>query len=174
MFTEVNNKALQFFLKNPTKTFHLREIARQIKLSAAGTLKSLRRLEENSLVIRQKTKATDNFKANLKNKEFQNLKYIYNIYSIKGSGLIDFLNDRYSFPEAIILFGSYSKGEDLETSDIDIAIITKKELSFDLSKFEKLLERKIVVHEISLEKASKEFINNLINGIILSGYLKIK
>lgn len=174
MFTEVNNSILQFFFKNPTKTFHLREIARQTKFSAAGALKSLRKLEERSLVIKQKTRATDNFKANLKNKEFQNLKYLYNLYSIKSSGLIDFLNDKYSFPEAIVLFGSYSKGEDIETSDIDLAIITKKELSPDLSRFEKLLERKIVVHEISLEKAGKEFINNLINGLILSGYLKVK
>ena len=174
MFTEVNNKILQFFFRNPTKTFHLREIARQTKLSAAGALKSLRRLEKSSLVIRQKTKATDNFKAQLENKEFRNLKYVYNIYSIKNSGLMDYLNEKYGFPEAVILFGSYSKGEDLETSDIDIAIITKKERSFDLSKYEKMLERKIAIHEISIEKASKEFLNNLINGIVMEGYLKIK
>lgn len=174
MFTEVNNKVSQFFFRNPAKTFHLREIARNIELSAAGTLKILRKLEEKHLVIRQKTRAVDNFKANLNNKEFQNLKYAYNICSLKYSGLIDFINEKYSFPEAIILFGSYAKGEDTETSDIDIAIITKKELSFDLSKFEKILERKIVIHEITLAKASREFINNLINGIVLSGYLKIK
>jgi len=174
MFTEMNNKILQFFFRNPSKTFHLRDLARQTKLSPAGALKSLRRLEERQLVIREKTIATDNFKANLESKEFRNLKWIYNVYSMKNSGLDDFLNEKYGFPEAIVLFGSYSKGEDLETSDIDLAIITKKEISLDLSKFEKVLERKISVHEISLEKISKEFLNNLINGVVIRGYLKIK
>ena len=174
MFTEVNNKILQFFFRHPSKTFYLRDLARQTKLSPAGALKSLRRLEERHLVIREKTRATDNFKVNLESKEFRNLKWLYNIYSIKSSGLNDFLNEKYGFPEAIVLFGSYSKGGDVESSDIDLAIITKKELSLDLSKFEKLLERKIVLHELNLERVSKEFLNNLVNGIVMEGYLKIK
>lgn len=174
MFTEVNNKVLQFFFNNPTKSFHLREVARLVGLSAAGALKILRRLEKEKLVLRQKTKATDNFKANLENKGFQDLKYVYNVYMVKSSGLIDFLNDKYHLPETVVLFGSYSKGEDIETSDIDIAVVTKKEVSLDLRKFEKVLNRKVVVQEIDLKSVSKEFVNNLVNGVVLSGFLKIK
>jgi predicted nucleotidyltransferase len=42
---------------------------------------------------------------------------------IKNSELISFLEYKYT-PEAIILFGSFSKGENGKNSDIDILIIS--------------------------------------------------
>ena len=95
-------------------------------------------------------------------------------YSLYDSGLIDFLKEKYQFPETIIIFGSYSKGEDTEKSDIDIAVITRLEKNLDFSLFEKKLQRKINLLELkNLEKAKKEFINNLINGIVLDGVIQI-
>jgi len=70
------------------------------------------------------------------------------------------------------LFGSASIGEDTEQSDIDLYVDSKtKELN--LEKYKKLLKRKInILYEEDFNKISPELKNNLINGVILKGYLK--
>ena len=76
-------------------------------------------------------------------------------------------------PDVIVLYGSASKGEDVEDSDLDLFIIAK-EKPINLERFEKELNRKIhIIFENSLKRVSKEFLNNLINGIVLYGYLKV-
>ncbi|HKZ42808.1 MAG TPA: nucleotidyltransferase domain-containing protein, partial [Candidatus Hodarchaeales archaeon] len=70
-------------------------------------------------------------------------------------------------------FGSYTQGNDTEKSDIDLAIVTSLEKTPDLSKFEKVLMRKINILELDISKAKKEFLNNLANGIVLHGYLTL-
>jgi len=105
---------------------------------------------------------------------FLQQKRAYNLSQIYLSKLKDLLEREYNHPEAIILFGSYSRGEDTETSDIDLAVATTKKLSLNLTLYEKKLKRKISIHEITLEKVSEEFLNNLANGLVITGYLKIK
>jgi len=173
MFTKINKlKVLRLFLENQNSYFHLREIARLTYISPGGMFKILKKLEDEKLVIREKTKVMDNFIANVENKEYIAIKKAFNIYSIMGSGLIEFLVEAYS-PKAIVLFGSYAKGEDTEKSDIDIAIITNKEKRLDISKYEEVLKRRINPLEIDIKKIKKEMKNNLVNGIVLYGYLEM-
>ena len=102
----------------------------------------------------------------------QFLKKINTLKEIKESSLLDYLNDNL-MPNLIILFGSASKGEDLEDSDIDL-FIECSDKKLDLSKFETKLHRKINLFlSKDFNKLSKELKNNLINGIILKGYLKV-
>ncbi len=174
MFTKDNKfKILEIFLKNPTKEYHIRKIARKTKLSPAGTMKILQNLEKQKLLEKNKTLVTTNYKANTENEELKQLKKIYNIYSIHTSGLLKKLKKYYNTPETIILFGSYAKGEDLEKGDIDIAIQTEKEEYPTLEEYEKKLERTINIHAIKkIENTETEFKNTLANGVVLHGYLK--
>lgn len=88
------------------------------------------------------------------------------------SGLLDYLETEYT-PNCIILFGSGSRGEDTEESDIDI-FIQAEENELNLQKYEKKLNRKIsLLFEPKIDALSKELLNNLINGQVLSGYLKV-
>lgn len=173
MLTKDNNyKVMKLFFDNPDKKFHIREIARLTDLSAPGVLKILKKLKEEGLLLSEKGKVVKNVKAS-RNEKFFLLKKSYNILSLFEFGLIDFLKNKYEEPEAIVVFGSYSKGEDTSESDIDIAIITKKEIRLDLKNFEKILKRKINIYEIQIDKNEKEFLNNLVNGTIVYGYLKV-
>ena len=66
------------------------------------------------------------------------LKRAENLKLISESGLVDFLENE--FPGcSIILFGSYSRGDDTTNSDIDIAVIGTKGKKIKLTKFDKLL-----------------------------------
>ena len=99
---------------------------------------------------------------------------------IYESKLVKFLED--SFPgTTIILFGSYSRGDDVwtgesegHTSDIDIAIIGTKGKEIDLAKFDKLMERIIVINFYpSFKQIHKHLKDNILNGILLSGSVDI-
>ena len=53
--------------------------------------------------------------------------------------------------------------------------VQAKESSLDLDKFEKKLKHKInIFFETNLEKLSPELFNNIVNGVKLRGFLKIK
>jgi len=174
MITKDNNyKVMSIFFKYPERKFHLRELERLTKLSLPGVRKIVLNLEKEGLLMSKKEKMVKNFYAS-RNEKFVQLKRSYNLYEVFSSGLLEFLKSKYNEPEAIILFGSYSKGEDTSQSDIDIAIITHQHKDLQLDIFEKELARKIMIYEITIEKSEKEFLKTLINGILLSGYLDVK
>lgn len=173
MLTEDNNfKVMKLFFDSPEKKFHIREIARQTCLSPSGVLKILKKLKKENLLTSERENVVENVEVSRSEKFFQ-LKKTYNIRSLFESGLIDTLRDVYEEPEAIVLFGSYSKGEDTSQSDIDIAVVTQKAANLDLKKIEKYLKRKINVYEIQIEAAEKEFLNNLANGTVVYGFLRV-
>lgn len=174
MITKDNNyKVMKLFFNYPERKFHLRELERLTGLSLPGVRKIVLDLEKEGLLMSKKEKMVKNFYAS-RNEKFVHLKRSYNLYEIFSSGLLSFLKSKYHEPEAIVLFGSYSKGEDTSQSDIDIAVITQQHQNLQLDTFEKELARKIMIYETTIGKAEKEFLKTLINGILLSGYLGVK
>lgn len=165
------DKVLELFTEYPTREFHIREIERLLKISIPTVISSIKKLKRIKMILVEKGKALTKIKANIENPEFVRVKRIINFSKIYDSGLVDYLIRNYNHPEAIILFGSYSLGEDIEKSDIDIAVVTEKHVDLDLEVYEK--NRSINVHEVNLKKISKEFLTNLCNGIVIYGYLSI-
>ena len=173
MITKDNNlRVMELFFRHPEQKFHLRELERLTKLSMPGIRKIVKKIEKENFLIVKKEKLVTNVYAT-RNEKFIALKRAYNLYSMVTSDLLTFLKDHYEEPEAIILFGSYSKGEDISASDIDIAVVSKKQDTPDVSLFEKRLDRKIRIYEISIEKAESEFLNTVANGIVLHGYVRL-
>ncbi|MEK6889739.1 MAG: nucleotidyltransferase domain-containing protein [Nanoarchaeota archaeon] len=80
-----------------------------------------------------------------------------------------------TMPNVIILFGSASKGEDIESSDIDLYIETPKKHTFSLDKFEKILKRKIQVFNYKNinEVTNVHLANNIVNGLTLNNFLEV-
>ena len=55
MLTKDNNyKIMKLFFDNPDNKFHIREIARQTKLSAPGVLKILKKLKDETLLVSER------------------------------------------------------------------------------------------------------------------------
>ncbi len=175
MKIDKKEKLLQFFLTYPTKEVHLRGLARQLHISAPWILKLSKVLVKGELISvwKDKEKNLTLFKANRDNSEFTFAKRLNNLYRLKTSSILSYLEEQYGHPEAIVLFGSYAKGEDWEESDIDLAVVTFRHLKLDLSSFEKYLNRKINLLELEKEKIENGFWSTLANGTVLSGYLEI-
>ena len=170
-------KLLEIFFDNPLPKgggFQLRELSRKIKLAPTSVRNYLNELEKEKLIITEKHRIHKYpvYYGNRDNDNFKFLKKSHTLRKIKESGLLDYLNDT-CIPETIIMFGSASRGEDLEGSDIDIFLLCKSQ-KLDLKKYETALNRTInPLFSENFNKLSKELKNNIINGTILKGYIKI-
>ena len=156
------NVAEIFFIE-PTKVHYIKEISRKIHLAHTSVKKHLLDLLELGL-IEEISQVFKGYKAKRDNQEFIFHKKISNLVMLKNSGLLDSLKEHY--PKSIILFGSYDKGEDIESSDIDIFIESKK-FKIDLEKYGKLLNRNI--HLLFKEETNKSIMASINQGSILYG-----
>lgn len=161
----------EFIFEKPEKWFHIREISRKLKMSPNSVRVSAQKLVKDKIAEKRKLGNLLQVRANLDGENYKVEKRIYNFESMYRSGLADFLHDYYS-RSAVILFGSYSRGEDTSFSDIDIAIITSEKKRPDLNAFEKRLARKINLSVFKRNEVSDEFFTGVINGIVLRGFLK--
>ena len=164
-------KITELVFKNPEKWVHIRKMARLLKVSPNSIRKNIDKLKKIGIVQEQKEGVMIKYRANLEEESYKREKMLHNLRSIYSSGIVDFLYELYS-PKAIVLFGSYSRGEDTSTSDIDIGILTSNRRRPDLRIFEKKLSRKIQLSLFTKKEVSKEFFNNIVNGIVLKGFMK--
>ena len=176
-WTEVERKVLNFLFAHPTTSFHGRELARQIKVSPTSITNAVKRLANKNLVTSTKDILLS-VKLNRENpKSFESKRWA-NLSNLYESGLVDLISKK-APGSAIIVFGSYSLGEDTEESDIDIALIGGSKpfnLEPELFKFEsnQLLKRKINVEYINKFKDLKATLQeSIINGIVLKGALQL-
>lgn len=174
-FTVLQEEILKFLFVKSGMGFTARAIAKALKVSQTAIAKSLKGLEKEELIDVKKDKESKrlNIQLNKENSNVFHLKRAENLKIIYESGIAEFLCE--NFPgTTIILYGSYSYGEDTINSDIDIAIIGTKEKEIDLLRYEKLLERRI--HCNFFENFGGIHINlknNIINGIILNGSVEL-
>ncbi|PIN78070.1 hypothetical protein COV15_00205 [Candidatus Woesearchaeota archaeon CG10_big_fil_rev_8_21_14_0_10_34_12] len=175
MFKELN--ILRVFFEYPSREFNVREIARILKIAPATASSQLKKFVKAGILKERKERMLNLYKADLESFQYIILKKFYIVLKIKESGLIEELNKFYLKP-TIVLFGSASKGTDIEESDVDLLIISEKTKEFsDLGKLtliEKKLKRKIqlfIVKNIK-ELKNEHLINNVLNGTILQGELK--
>lgn len=163
------------FFVEPTKQHSLADISRKAQLAHTSVKRNLVKLVKSGLIEEQKEQKGSRkfpvYKAAINNNAFRQHKRIHNITSLLESGLVAFIEEKLS-PKAIVLFGSYQRGEDIESSDIDLFVECKKE-ELDVKRFEKQLGRKIEPHfNYKFTTYPKELKNNIINGIVLGGYLE--
>lgn len=168
-------RTVEIFFVNPTKKNYLMDISRNIGLAHTSVKKNLDKLVKLGLVIESVEKKGGRkfpiYQANIDNRLFKEYKMIYNLTTLLESGVIKFMEEKL-MPKSIIVFGSYQRGEDTENSDIDIFVECKEE-ELNLDKFKKKLDRNIQLHfKENFSSYPKELKNNIINGIVVSGFLE--
>lgn len=163
---------LQQFLDFPRKGFLVRELSRNTKLAATAVRIHIKALMAEGLIKKENEGLYPSFKANKEDANFKLLKTQNVVFRLHQTGFISYL-EKIIYPTCIVLFGSASNGEDTEKSDIDL-LVQAKPAKVNLKRFEKLLNRKInLLFESNLKTLGPELLNNLANGIVVSGYLKV-
>lgn len=164
----------EYFFLNPTTKLRVRQIEREADIPLHSAIRYTKELEKEGILKSSSIADVTLYSADRVSPHFLLEKKLYNIRSLFSSGLADFLVQELSNP-TIAVFGSYSKGEDVEGSDIDIYIESSKKEIKSLEHFEKKLQRKIQIFQdkkISLIK-NKELANNIINGVVLNGFVEV-
>ena len=177
-FKESIFSVAELIFNYPNRTFHIRMLEKETGFSTTAIIDAVNKLKEYGIVLIDETPLTTNVRANLESEAYRFYKLVFNIYRLKRYLFVDKLVEVFNNPEAIVLFGSFAKGEDVEQSDIDVLIISSRKsyenLEDFITVFEKKLNRNINIHILhSLNKSSKEFKNAVANGIVLHGYLKV-
>lgn len=165
-------RILQEFFDFPRKDFQMREVSRRVRLAQPSVINHLKSLTKEKLIIKEKKGTYPTFKANRDSEIFRVYKKLNLIFRLYQYGLISYIYDS-CLPNVIILFGSASKGEDIEESDIDL-FVQSPEKKLNILRYEKLLNRKITLFfEENFARLSNELKNNILNGIVLRGYVKV-
>ncbi len=173
------SKILYIFFEDTQAVYNIRESASKCSISPMTARKELRLLHEKEILSKKETKLSIEYRANLDSAIFRLEARHYFIKKLFTSGLLDYIDKNLTFPKAIYLFGSLSKGEAVKSSDIDLFIVSDEKSKLDLSKFEKELRRNInilIYSEKEFEQAkvkNKELLNNMLNGIKLRGYMEM-
>lgn len=173
--TVLQQEILRLLFVKAGMSLNQRRIARILEVTPPAVIKALPKLEEEGLINVKQDEDSKRWSIELNrdNHKVIQLKRVDNLRQIYSSGLADFLEKEFA-GATIILFGSYSKGEDTTTSDIDIAVIGRKEKKLDLTIFDKTLERTILVNFYpSFKEVHKHLRENLFNGIVFAGGVEI-
>ena len=170
----LKQKIKEYFFNNPTKKLRVRQIERILKLPIPSVIRYCKELKEENILKTTKISNVTFYEANRSSKIFLLEKKLFNIKMLYKSGLMDFLKKELSNPP-IIVFGSYSRGEDIEKSDIDLFIETPGKKKLNLKKFEKFFGKPIQIFESKSIRLIKNthLANNMVNGIILNNFLRV-
>lgn len=164
-------RILELFIEFPLKDFSARGIARELKLSHATVLHYISNMQKLGLTKKKEVTLYPTYFANIESQKYKFYKKNWLVFKIMESGLINNIQNEI-LPASIILFGSGAKATFTEKSDIDI-FVEAAETKLELKKYEKKLKHKIsLLFEKNINNLSKELRNNILNGIILYGFIK--
>jgi len=172
-------KILEWFFSFPNSMIGLSELADKIKISKTTANRKIKLLEKRKLLNIEIIGKSWRISPNIDNKQFFNLKLSYNLKKIYESKIIDEINREVPNSRAVILFGSYRKGDDTEKSDVDIAVevLSNEDLKIKTLKKINIGLRKnipINLHIFSKKRIDLNLFSNIANGIVLDGFLEVK
>jgi len=168
-------KVLMIFSLAPGAKFRRKELKEKTYLNNLNLDKALRILQNSGIILRDK----NYFKLNLNEKTRVLIQLIKEEYKMLNEiplkvffSILDFMNKVASLKDVeVYLFGSYAKLTFEEGSDIDLAVISDKDLNF-LEKVALRIEKKYKV-KIQLHFFEKDFFKHkkdpLVREIIKNG-----
>ena len=165
----------------PEVEFSLTELAEKAGVSKSTVSRLIETLVALEIATVEDKGIVFRIQANTQSFQFIKRKIAYNLSFVYDTGLVEFLEDALGHPTAIILFGSFRKGEDISTSDVDIAVETLEDIDIHtvmpkgIERIEKQFAgRKIQIHLFNRKKIDINVFNNIANGIVLSGFLEVQ
>jgi predicted DNA-binding transcriptional regulator len=179
-FNDARQKILAWFFAFPTQEIGLTELA--IKTSVAKTtahtvIESLlkerflsRKVVGKSWLLRCEPKHPYNFSK----------KILLHMEMIYQGGILTHIHSMIPHTRAIILFGSYRKGDDTEKSDMDIAVEIlgnyppKILQAGTLPAFGYRKDIPLTLYVFTRKKIDPNLFANIANGIVLDGFLEVR
>ena len=156
MLDELNNyagiKVLLFFLENPSREIHIKELSRTLKISPSTSKRFCDFFSNKKILLSEKKSNSiflklDNDLQYVKElKRFYAIDTLLNKFTLKEKGIFN-----------VAIYGSYASGEYLKNSDVDLLIISRnKDFSKNfISKFQDKIKKEINVTTFTLAEWTK-------------------
>jgi len=179
-FNEGYQKILHWFFSFPNIEMSLNDLSHESKISKTTAKKAVNSLINEKFLLKQVLGKTWRISCDQNHNYNFSRKISYNLFTVYNSGIIEEIHSKIQNPRAIILFGSYRKGDDTEKSDIDIAVevLDDKEVQIvELGVMPKFGLRSNVIVNLYIFSRNKIDLNlfaNIANGIVLEGFLEVK
>lgn len=180
---EAYQKVLIWFYSFPNMETGLNDLSADLGISKTTAKKIVDMLVKKGFLNKQvygkawRITCNNNHQYNFTRKIAYNLSMVFEAYQ---QGMREGILKLAGNAKAIILFGSYRKGDDNEKSDIDIAVevagdegIQVIELGI-LPEFGFRKNVKINLHIFSRNKIDLNLFSNIANGIVLEGFLEVR
>lgn len=189
IFGRGKEKILECLYSNRFKELYFSEILRETKLTPNTTLKHLKNLQENNLIISIKKIGNTFYKLNSKNPQIYSIlsyfdyKILNKLPSERKRAILEFLDKIKVKPLIAVVFGSTAKGTFEKNSDIDALLIFNKKENKDLKLKEDIeaitglkIQAFIIDFEYFKEQVLKQedkvIIHAIKTGFVVSGHDK--
>jgi predicted nucleotidyltransferase len=173
------DKIHAWFFAYPEEEFSLNEIAQELKIAKTTANIVISQLAKDGFLNISKLGKLWRIKANQEHHRFTTRKIPFNLRIIYESGIIEWIEREIPSAKTIVLFGSYRKGDDIKSSDLDIAVEIPQNNNLDIWKvyIKNVGYRENVavnIHLFSRKKVDLNLFANIANGIILKGFLEVQ
>ena len=169
-------KVLRFLTLKPYLSFGLTELSEHLRISKSNVLRILKVLRAHNLIIEQKSGKKKLFRIN---SEMSIIKILWNLFmSERGYNLptsfknvIDLFYEQVKKDvELFILFGSVAQGLTTNESDIDICVVSEKDINARRFDF---LPHRFEIHNYSWDDVKNPIdfviLDALLNGVVYKG-----
>ncbi len=178
-FERAIDKIEHWFFSYPTQEFSLNELIKALNISKTSANQAVNQLVEQGLISFKTIGRLWRIKAEATNENFIKRKIPSNLYYVYRTGIIDYVAQHFPQARCVVLFGSVRKGDDIETSDIDIALEVAQETQLQI--YDLVLDHfgyrenvPVKIHLFSRKNIDIHLFANIANGIVLSGFLEVK
>lgn len=177
---EAHQKTLFLFFAFPDKVTGLSDLAAELQISKTTANHVVTTLKKEGFLQVEELGRVWRISCNKTHVYNYSGKIAYNLMLVYESSIVDEIRKEIQNPLAIVLFGSYRKGDDNERSDIDIAVevLDNKDLRIiEFGVFPSFGYRKDVkvnLHLFSRKKIDANLFANISNGIVLYGFLEAR
>ncbi len=177
---EAYRKIMYWFFAFPQREISLNDIVKLAKISKTTANKVISRMAKENFLKIQKLGKVWRISCNQQHEFNTERKIPYNLELVYESGIIEKILKDIQGVRCIVLFGSYRKGDDIESSDLDIAVETldgEEMKIINLGVIQRLGYRQNIAVNIvkfSRKKIDNNLFANIANGIVLHGFLEVK
>ena len=173
-------KVLTWFFSFPQREIGLSDLAQSLGISKMTANKIVARLSDEGFLRIEVIGRVWRISCNQAHPYNITRKISHNLQMIYESGIIEEIHKMIPTPRAVVLFGSYRKGDDTEKSDIDIAVeilgdddVKVMEIGM-LPLFGFRNNVPVNLHIFTRNKVDLNLFANIANGIVLEGFLEVR
>lgn len=175
---ESYEKVLYWFFSFPQREIGLNDISTEVGISKTNAKIIINQLVAEGFLNKQEIGKAWRISSNPHHLYNLSRKIGYNLRLVYESGIVQQVREMFPAAKAIVLFGSYRKGDDNEKSDIDIAVevLDNQEVRIHqlgvFSNFGYRAKVPVNLHIFSRNKIDLNLFANVANGIVLDGFLE--